>query len=77
MPKASIEVVLVVALPNGDEGLYKVQKLPIPKYISSIKDEELRCEELDNHAKYIVEWLKGAITTREYQDDQLNNFDCR
>lgn len=77
MSKTSIEVVLIVSYPNGDEGLHRVQKLPIPKYISSIKDEELKFEELENHAKYLAEWLKGAITTREHQDNQLNNFDCR
>lgn len=70
MAKRLVEVKLVVRYSNGDEGIHSVAKLPIPKYISSLKAVD-KDDALEQHALWITEWLKQAIARKELDDEQM------
>jgi len=77
MARRTIDVMLVVGFGNGDEGVYKVQRLSVPEFISSIKGADKKDEELEQHAEYLVGWLKDAISAKELSDERYNTFDVR
>lgn len=74
MPKRYVEVKLCVGFGNGDEGIYKVVRLPIPKYISSMKSSD-RDDALAQHALWVTEWVKKAIHRKEQDDEYFGIMD--
>jgi hypothetical protein len=76
MARRSIELSLVVTQGNGDEGYYKVLKFPIPDIITKSKvsadDKDIM---LEDHAEYLVGWIKSAIATREREDERAGVMD--
>ncbi len=68
--KRSIEVSMLVTYGNGDEQLVKVMKIPVPNYITKIRNADKKDSELEDHAKYLEGWLKKAIHRQSTEDDR-------
>jgi len=71
MARRSIELSLIVTQGNGDEGYYRVLKFPIPDIITKSKvsadDKDIM---LEDHAEYLVDWIKLAIARKERDEER-------
>ena len=74
MAQRFIDVMLNVGYGNGDVAEYKVMKLPIPDYLSSLKKED-KDDGLEQHAEWLKEWLRQAIERKQRDDEQSGIMD--
>lgn len=73
--KRSIEVVIAVQFGNGDEGLRKVMKLPVPECITKMRDADAKDAALEAHVRYLESWLQKAIRRQENNDERAGIMD--
>lgn len=76
MSKRSIEVMIVTKYANGDEGIQKVKKLTIPKYIyNDLRTAEDKDDALSQHSLWVAEWIRQAIDRKEKDDEHFGIMD--
>lgn len=75
MSKRSIKIAVITACGNGDEGINIIRKIPIPSYISKMKDADKKDAELIEHVKWLEGWINDAITSKERDDERSRYTD--